>query len=139
MLNSSLLKQPHIKTFSKSGQGLTSKCSRLTSFANWSTLMTYHRVTSLMEIWGQGSTGSKAELLVFSIEKDQFKRTFFDNEALIFKTLCFLKWWLISDFPFESQWNSDQKPIFLELIFEQNITPWHQSSGVPFLIQQDNR
>ena len=28
---------------------------------------------------------------VFSIEKDQFKRTFFVNDALIFKTLCFLK------------------------------------------------
>ena len=138
MLNSSLLKQPHIKTFSKSGQGLTSKCSRLTSFANWSTLMTFHSVTSMMEFWGQGSAGSKQDPCFF-YWKDQFKRTFFVNDALIFKTPCFLKWWPISDFPFESQWNSDRKPIFLELTFEQNITPWHQSSGVPFLIQQDNR
>jgi len=50
-------------------------------------------------------------------------------KTLIFEPLCFLKWCPIFDGPCEHLWKSNQKIIFILLIFLLKSTPcWHTSS-----------
>ena len=127
-------------------------------------------MTSVVEFWGQGSTGSRfllknhSKKYCFDLTSTDFQmscqkvpKSHFQSQSSIWKTiwsfffslknvslserflliltLWFLIWCPIFDDSFESQWKSNKKTIFLELILSKDLLqvdpcPRNSTSGV---------